>query len=314
VTAHHRIITLTFITFFVLSIRIMAEELENWNVCDHIPLQEIAVQAHRGAGILAPENSLEAFEIAWKLGVIPEADIRMTRDGVIVSFHDDNFSRILPTASDEMKKKGIKDLSYDEVAKLDIGIWKGQEFAGQRVPRLNEIVEVLKKHPQRKIYVDIKNVNFEQLALESQGVHPQMILASTNYDQIKLWKKTAPDSFTLHWMGGTEEQLTERLKRLEENQFRDIDQLQIHVRINKEGGFEPSEAFLKKTGVLLRKYNILFQVLPWEGKTADVYRRLLDLGVASFATDYPDVTMRAIRDYYAKHVVPTRPNGGQGGA
>ena len=30
----------------------------------------------------------------------------------------------------------------------------------------------------------------------------------------------------------------------------------------------------------------------------------MDLGVASFATDYPDVAMRAIRDYYAQ---PRRP-------
>jgi len=292
--------TLTYSILLSASVSpLFADEPQNWNVRDYIPLQEITVQAHRGAGVLAPENSLEAFEIAWKLGVIPEADIRMTQDGVIVSFHDNDFSRILPAASDEMKKKGIKDLSYEEVTKLDIGIWKGNEFAGQRVPRLSEIVEVLKKYPQRKIYVDIKNVDFEQLAMESQGIHPQMILASTKYDEIELWKKVAPDSFTLHWMGGTEEQLAERLEQLKEKQFRGIDQLQIHVHINKEGKFEPGDAFLRQTGDLLRKHNVLFQVLPWEGKDVDVYRRLLDLGAASFATDYPDVTMKALVEYYA---------------
>ena len=163
---------------------------------------------------------------------------------------------------------------------------------------MQEIVEVLKNHPQRKIYVDIKNVDFEQLAKESQDVHPQMILASTKYEEIALWKKAAPDSFTLHWMGGTEEQLTERLELLKANRFRGIDQLQIHVRVDADSVFSPSDAFLRKTGNLLREYNILFQVLPWESKDADIYRRLLDLGVASFATDYPDVTMRAITEYY----------------
>jgi glycerophosphoryl diester phosphodiesterase len=288
------------IALCVTASSLFADESKTWNVRDHIPLQEITVQAHRGAGVLAPENSLEAFEIAWKLGVIPEADIRMTKDGVIVSFHDNDFSRILPTASEEMKKKGIKDLTYKEVAKLDIGAWKGREFEGQRIPSMGEIADVLKKHPQRKIYVDIKNVDFEQLARETQGIHSQMILASTKYEEIELWKKAAPKSFTLHWMGGTEEQLTERLKRLDENSFRGIDQLQIHVRINKEGGFEPGEDFLKKTGDMLREYGILFQVLPWEGKEPAVYRRLLNLGVASFATDYPDVTMQAIVEHYAQ--------------
>jgi len=292
-------VSLCCFAFLALTFTLLADEKKPWNVRDHIPLKDIIVQAHRGAGELAPENSMEAFEIAWKLGVIPEADIRMTRDGVIVSFHDNDFTRILPTASEEMQKKGIKDLSYEEVKKLDIGAWKGQEFSEQRIASMSEIIDVLKKHPHRKVYVDIKNVNFEQLAKESEGVHPQMILASTVYEQIELWKKVAPTSFTLHWMGGTEEKLTERLEQLKEKQFRGIDQLQIHVRTNRDGVFEPSEAFLRETGELLRKHNILYQVLPWGGRTKEIYKRLMDLGVASFATDFPDVTMQAITEYYA---------------
>ncbi|MCL2117684.1 MAG: hypothetical protein FWH27_04560 [Planctomycetaceae bacterium] len=285
-------------TFLFLSFPLVAEEPKLWNVRDHVPFKEIMVQAHRGAGVLAPENSLEAFELAWKLKVIPEADIRMTRDGVIVSFHDENFSRILPTASDEMKARGIKDLFYDEVVKLDIGVWKGQEYAGQRIPSMQEIVDVLKKHPERRIYVDIKNVDFDQMARETRGVHAQLILASTKYDEIKRWKEVAPESITLHWMGGTEEKLLERLALLEKNGFQDIDQLQIHVSMTSDGVFEPSESFLKQTGEQLRKHNILFQVLPWNGKKTSDYKRMLDLGVASFATDYPDVTMQAIDEYY----------------
>ena len=286
------------IVLLVLPFHLVADEPKPWNVRDHIPLEKITVQAHRGAGVLAPENSLEAFGIAWNLKVIPEADIRMTSDGVIVSFHDENFTRILPTASDEMKKKGIKDLTYAEVVKLDIGAWKGREFEGQRIPCLREIVDVLMKHSERRIYVDIKNVDFDQMAKETQGVHRQMILASTKYDEIKRWKEVAPESFTLHWMGGTEVNLKERLAELEKNRFRHIDQLQIHVRVNQDGAFEPGKAFLKQTGEKLREYNILFQVLPWECKETDTYKRLMDLGVASFATDYPDVTMQAICQYY----------------
>ena len=288
------------IAFYAAASSLLADESKPWNVRDHIPIQEITVQAHRGAGVLAPENSLDAFEIAWNLGVIPEADIRMTKDGVIVAFHDNDFSRILPTASEEMKKKGVKDMTFEEIQKLDIGAWKGRDFEGQRIPSMEEIVDVLKQYPQRKIYVDIKNVDFEQLALETRGVHPQMILASTKYEEIERWKKAAPTSYTLHWMGGTEAQLTERLERLKENNFRGVDQLQIHVRIDEKGNFTPGEAFLTKTGGTLRKYGILFQVLPWEGKETGIYRRLLDLGVASFATDYPDVTMRAIAEHYAQ--------------
>jgi glycerophosphoryl diester phosphodiesterase len=273
---------------------------DNWNLRDHIPLQEVIVQAHRGAGMLAPESSMEAFEITWALGAVPEADVRTTRDGVIVSFHDGDFSRILPEASEEMKKKGIQDLTFEEVKKLDIGAWKGATFEGQRVLSLSDIVKALTAHPERRVYVDIKNVDFVQLAKETEGVHPQLIIASTQYDELKRWKEVAPRSFTLHWMGGSEAELGERLDRLEEERFQDIDQLQIHVRIGTDGALSPGEDFLRRSGERLRPYGILYQTFPWECDDADVFWRLMDLGVASFATDYPDVTVQAVREYYSR--------------
>lgn len=269
-----------------------------WNVRDHIPLEKIIVQAHRGAGDLAPEGSLEAFELGWRLGCVPEADLRRTRDGVIVSFHDNDFSRILPNAPPELKKKGVVDLPFEEVKKLDIGSFRDAKFAGQKVLSLAEMVALLKAHPERSLYIDIKKVDFHQLARETAGVHPQLILASTKYDEIQLWKQVAPDSKTLHWMGGAQEQLAKRLESLRAVKFAGIDQLQIHVRTSPEGLFSPGDDFLRETGRELRSHGVLFQTLAWGQKDPKIHHRLLDLGCASFATDYPDVVMEAIRNYY----------------
>ena len=272
----------------------------NWNVRDHIPLDKFIVQAHRGAGDLAPEGSLEAFELGWRLGCIPEADMRRTRDGVIVSFHDANFARILPIAPDDLKKKGVVDLTFAEVKKLDVGSFRDEKFAGQRVISLAEMVRLLKARPERSLYIDIKQVDFHQLAAETVGVHPQLILASTKHEELKRWKQVAPKSRTLHWMGGAQEQLAKRLDALRAGNFASIDQLQIHVNTSKEGVFSPTERFLREAGKELRTYGILFQTLPWGQKDPKVFHRLLDLGCASFATDFPDAAMEAIRDYYQR--------------
>ena len=280
---------------------LLADEKKPWNVRDHIPLEEFLVQAHRGAGVGAPENTMEAFEIGWGFGATPEADLFTTKDGVIVAFHDENFARVLPNAPDELKSKGIRDFTFEELRQFDVGSWRGEQFAGQRIPSLAEIVEVLKANPKRKFYIDIKRVNFEQLAEETREVHPQLILASTNYVEIERWKRLAPDSYTLHWLGGTQDRLTERLAALKANQFRGIDQLQIHVRFDGDGVLAPSEDFLRQTGDMLREHNILFQVLSWNrASDPNTYRRLMDLGVASFATGYPGVVMRAVKEYYAE--------------
>lgn len=268
-----------------------------WNVRDHIPLREFTVQSHRGAGVLSPENSVEAFDIAWRLRTVPEADLRTTSDGVIVAFHDNDFKRILPHADAAMQAKGIKDLTWKEVSALDIGSWKGAEFAKQRVARMTDVYQILVRHPDRRLYIDIKNVDLAQLARESRAVHKQLILASTDYGIIREWKRLAPTSATLHWMGGTEEQLAARLAALRKTGFADITQLQIHIQVRADG-VSPSDRFLIATGEELRSHGILFQALPMMNKDPKLFQHLMDLGVASFATDYPDVVMEAIREYY----------------
>src|SRR5664279_6387770 len=51
--------------------------------------------AHRGGAGEAPENTLEAFEIAITLGyTYIETDAHLTRDGVLVAFHDERLDRV----------------------------------------------------------------------------------------------------------------------------------------------------------------------------------------------------------------------------
>jgi glycerophosphoryl diester phosphodiesterase len=271
-----------------------------WNLRDHIAFKDVTVQSHRGAGVLMPENSIDAFDVAWGLGTVPEADLRTTKDGVIVAFHDEDFSRILPSADSAQQKRGIKDLNWAEVAALDIGAWKGPKFAGQHVPRLSDVYRILQQHPARRLYIDIKNVDLDQLARDARSaeVAAQLILASTDYAIIRRWKELAPESATLHWMGGTEEVLGKRIDVLRASGFAAITQLQLHVRLGQDGTMTPSAEFLMKTGAELRSHNILFQTLPWQSNDPAIFRRLMDLGCASFATDYPDVAMKTIREYY----------------
>lgn len=287
-----------------------------WTVRGNLPPEKFVIQSHRGAGVLEAENTLEAFELGWKLGTYPECDVRTTKDGHVVTFHDNDFSRVVKNIPDDMKKRGVKDVTWEELKKLDVGAWKGESFQGKRVVTIGEVFERMAGKPERHLYMDIKNVDFEQLAgeVKKYRVEAQVVLASTKYDQIRLWKKLVPQSDTLHWMGGTaktekdgttEATLRKRLQDLKKTDFADITQLQIHVRM-KPGAtpadaepFTPSTAFLREVGPELRKHGIVYQCLPWDVNDPKVYWRLLDLGVMSFATDHPDVTTDAVRKYYA---------------
>ncbi|RYZ77576.1 MAG: hypothetical protein EOP04_30950, partial [Proteobacteria bacterium] len=231
----------------------------------------------------------------WDLGTVPEADIRTTRDGIIVAFHDCNFVRVESHLAPELRNLGVESVSFDVLSQMDVGS-AHDGLQVHRVVALHEAFLMLREQPEHQIYLDIKDVVLENLAslVTECKVENQVIFSSTNYSLHRAWKKLIPSSQTLLWMGGTESNLEERLQYLRATDFADVSQLQIHVSFNSEEilpTFRPSEEFLRTTGEELRERNILFQVLPWKAKQPMIYHRLLKLGVQSFATDYPDLVL-----------------------
>jgi len=91
--------------------------------------------AHRGAGALAPENTLAALRVAvargWRM---VEYDVKLSADGVPVLLHDATLER----TSDGAGAAGA--LPYASLALLDAGSWYGPEFAGEPVPSLRAVV------------------------------------------------------------------------------------------------------------------------------------------------------------------------------
>jgi glycerophosphoryl diester phosphodiesterase len=113
--------------------------------------------AHRGGAGEAPENTLVAFDIAVRLGYrYLETDAHLTRDGVLVAFHDDHLDRVTDRTG------AIAELAIAEVEAADAGYsfsldgGRSFPFRGQdiRVPRLEEI---LVRWPDVRINIDPKS-------------------------------------------------------------------------------------------------------------------------------------------------------------
>ncbi len=85
--------------------------------------------AHRGGGLLAPENTLAALRYARNLGIEGvEFDVKLTSDDVPVLLHDDTIDRTTDGCG------AMADLLFDLVTQLDAGSWFANEFAGEPVP------------------------------------------------------------------------------------------------------------------------------------------------------------------------------------
>lgn len=105
--------------------------------------------AHRGASAAAPENTLAAFELAWKMGADGiEGDFYLTRDGHIVCIHDAATKR---TAGTDLK---VAQTDLAALRELDVGAWKAPRFKGQKIPTLDEVLATVP--PGKRIYIEIK--------------------------------------------------------------------------------------------------------------------------------------------------------------
>ncbi len=98
-----------------------------------VALPAVDIVAHRGASFDAPENTLAAGKLAFvqKADAL-ETDIWLTKDGKIIVSHDLNAKR---TAGRDVK---LTDLTFAEARQLDAGLWKGPQFAGEKLPTLDE--------------------------------------------------------------------------------------------------------------------------------------------------------------------------------
>ena len=107
------------------------------------------IVAHRGASDDAPENTLEAFRLAWSQNADAiEGDFRLTKDEQIVCIHDEDTSR----TCDE--KLIVAESTYAELSKLDASTYYKGDLAPQSIPLLSEVFKTI---PNNKgIFIEVK--------------------------------------------------------------------------------------------------------------------------------------------------------------
>ena len=111
----------------------------------------VYVAAHRGWSTNYPENTMIAFEKAIEIGVDQiETDVRITKDGELVLIHDAAVDR---TTNGTGK---VCDFTFEELQRLDAGSWKSAEFAGCRIPKLVDLMELVKDHPTMTLDLELK--------------------------------------------------------------------------------------------------------------------------------------------------------------
>jgi len=123
------------------------------------------VVAHRGLLMHAPENTLSNFRACLELRLGFELDVERTRDGHLVCIHDATVDRTTDG------RGAVADMTLDQIRQLDAGRWFDPRFAGERVPTIDEVFQLIAEQPREVlIAVDIKAEGVERdlVALATQ--------------------------------------------------------------------------------------------------------------------------------------------------
>lgn len=252
--------------------------------------QAVYFQAHRGGMAEVPEHTMETYYYSWDLGGIPETDICSTQEGEIICLHDPTLGRTT-NAPEPARSRDVSTLSLEEIKKWDAGIYYGEQYRGQKVPALAEVLQVLKENPQWAIYIDLKTAYLEKLneLITSYEVSKQVIFCHNDQKNLIQFSRLNPEVRTMLWIGEHPHEIRAKFEAARESGFNGLNQIQFHLyrkRVEDPIEYHIEDDYLLYALEETKKAGIDFQVLPY-AFDADSLQHLLELGIRWYAVDAP---------------------------
>ena len=170
-----------------------------------------AVAAHRGGGILAPENTIAGLLTGAFYGhTMVEFDVKLSKDNKVFLLHDDTVERTSNGTG------AVDHMTYAQIAKLDSGSWFHPRFSKEYMPTLQEvsgccITHHLTANIEIKPTAGRERETGQLVALEAQRLwyytRIPPLFSSYSYSALKAAKETAPnfprglllDQVPAHW-------------------------------------------------------------------------------------------------------------------
>lgn len=226
--------------------------------------------AHRGASYLAPENTVASAKLAWELGAdAVEVDVHLSKDNRVIVIHDKDTKRTCAGKTNLTIAKTPSILLRD----LDAGSWKGEEFKGEKLPFLSEIIETV---PEGKtLVVEIKAGGDEIIPalsriVDNSGKKEQIVFISFGWKTIIATHEEFPEN-KCYWLSSVKPGLK---KKIEEAATEGLTGINLkHSIIDEE--------------IMTQAKDLNLEVLSWTIDDTEEAQRLTDIGVTGITTNRP---------------------------
>ena len=244
------------------------------------------VWAHRGASGYAPENTLEAFELAIDMGVDGiELDVQFTRDRELVVIHDETINRV----SDG--EGAVADLSLEELRGFNYNKTHPEYCAHSDIPTLKEVLDLVAP-------TDITlNIELKTSINPYPGIEQAVVDLVHEYDEYNLSDRIIYSSFNHDSIA--------KVREIDEDARLGLlcasAQITDFAGYAKDNGCEAIHTTLsdiKRTGFVEACQKSGTKLNIWTIDSEGDLRACTNLQVDSVITNYPDIAMRELQGKY----------------
>ncbi|OAS17647.1 glycerophosphodiester phosphodiesterase [Paenibacillus oryzisoli] len=224
---------------------------------------------HRGAAGEAPENTLASFELALEQGAQAiELDVHITKDGEIVVCHDGTLDRTTNGSG------LICQQQWADIQKLDAGAWFSDKFAGERIPLLSEVFDLVPKGTLINVEVKYAYEGRMESALLAflRGVdrNEDVVISSFDHKVIQRLKRAEP---------ALKVGLLYAANLIDHGAYAKLLEVEVYSLHPHHHSFEGSDIALATADGLA--------VYPYTVNELSDYQRMIDAGVTGIITDFP---------------------------
>lgn len=234
------------------------------------------VVGHRGSSKIAPENTVASAKLAWEQGAdAVEVDVHLSSDNKIVVIHDKDTKR---TSGVNLE---VSKTPYSKLQQLDAGSWKSEQYKGERIPLLEEIVSII---PEGKFLVveiksDKKIIPFIKEAFLNHPKVGQLIFIAFSYEAIVDAKEAFPNNKAFWLSSSFKEEAKSVLSKVKND---GLDGVDLNFRMLNKELIDIATA-------------MGLEVHAWTVNDLDKAKELRAMGVKSITTDIPDQVMKVIQ-------------------
>ena len=241
-----------------------------------------SIVAHRGASHDAPENTLPAFELAWKQGADAiEGDFLLTKDNKIVCIHDGSTKRFAE------RNLAVRQSTLKELRELDVGSWKHEKYKGTRIPTIAEVFATIPE--RKKIFVEVKCgpeiipylvKEIEKSKLKTE----QVVLICFKQEVVQAFKQALPKN-KAYWLSG--------FKKDKEGLWKPtLETVLATLKDTKADGLDSHHGIPASAAKKIMKEG--YEWHAWTVNDVATAKKLKALGIHSITTDRPGLIKNSL--------------------